>query len=176
MYFNTAANVDRAVGNVLDRLRAALPEAPAVIVTADHGESLFDEDFLGHGYALNDVQTRVPFIVHGLPMTIDEPFGQSELRDQIAAALSAGGSGGPGPRLARPAGKVVFQYLGNINRPRQIGFVDGDARTIYDFRRQRVLLPGSSWRRPEQLGPDERLRFLELVHAWERMMLARSAR
>ena len=59
-YLNTAANVDRAIGTVLDRVRRTLGRDPAVIVLADHGESLFDEGFLGHGYALNEAQTHIP--------------------------------------------------------------------------------------------------------------------
>ena len=51
---------------------------------ADHGESLFDEGFLGHGYALNDAQTRIPLIVSGLPLRLVEPFGQVDLRDAAA--------------------------------------------------------------------------------------------
>ncbi|MCL4814550.1 MAG: sulfatase-like hydrolase/transferase, partial [Vicinamibacteraceae bacterium] len=38
MYMNTAANVDREIGRVLDDVRKALGEEPAVIVTSDHGE------------------------------------------------------------------------------------------------------------------------------------------
>jgi hypothetical protein len=88
MYLNTAANVDRAVGTALDAVTRAVGGPPAVIVTADHGESLFDEGFLGHGYAINDVQTRIPLIVRGLPMEIREPFGQADLRDAIGLALA----------------------------------------------------------------------------------------
>src|SRR5690606_14408514 len=83
MYYNAAANVDRAVGATLENITRALTRAPAVIVTSDHGESLFDEGFLGHGYALNDVQTRIPLVVRGLPMEIREPFGQVDLRDAL---------------------------------------------------------------------------------------------
>ncbi len=177
MYLNTAANVDDAVGSVLERVTRALPGPPAVILTADHGESLFDENFLGHGYALNDVQTRIPLIVSGLPMEIGEPVGQADLRDAIGAALSMEPSDTPIPRLSKPPGKVVLQYLGNIDRPRQIAFATGSSRTIYDFRRHRVLVGGTSaWREPDELEGDERAQLLRLVHYWERMMLARAGR
>jgi hypothetical protein len=87
-YYNAAANVDRALGSTLEAVTRALGSPPAVIVTADHGESLFDEGFLGHGYALNDVQTRIPLIVRRLPLEIAEPFGQVDLRSAIGKALS----------------------------------------------------------------------------------------
>jgi glucan phosphoethanolaminetransferase (alkaline phosphatase superfamily) len=178
MYFNTAANVDRAIGWVLNKVGTGLATPPAVIVLADHGESLFDGNFLGHGYALNDVQTRIPMIVKGLPMRIEEPFGQVDLRDALGAALSADWSLGTQPRLAADPSKLVFQYLGNINRPRQIGFVDASGRrTIYDFRSMAVetgTVP--AWRPPSGLTGTDRDRFLELIRTWERMMLARSGR
>ena len=47
---------------------------PAVVVTSDHGESLFEEGFLGHGYALNDAQSRIPLIVTGLPLVAGSPW------------------------------------------------------------------------------------------------------
>ena len=64
---NTTSNVDRAIGDMLERVRKALGREPGVIVLSDHGESLFDEGFLGHGYTLNDAQTRIPLVVSGLP-------------------------------------------------------------------------------------------------------------
>jgi arylsulfatase A-like enzyme len=175
MYFNAAANVDRALGRTLDAVTRALGRTPAVVVTADHGESLFDEGFLGHGYALNDVQTRIPLIVRGLPMEIGEPFGQVELRDAIGAALSRDPADGDDPRLFPVPGKEVFQYLGNIHRPRQIALASGDGRLIYDFRSRLVHMPGGAVHRASGLDGDAPVPFLQLVHYWERMMLARAA-
>lgn len=172
MYFNTAANVDAAVGRVLGKVAQAVTAPPAVIVTADHGESLFDEGFLGHGYALNDVQTRIPFIVRGLPLVIEEPFGQVELRDAIGAALSMD-SGDQGPTLVQADGKSVFQYLGNINRPRQIGHVLVSGHIIYDFRKGRVIGATGGG---NGAAVHEQAAFLNLVHGWERLMLARAVR
>ena len=167
MYDNTAANVDRAVGAAIDMVAAAAGRAPAVIVTADHGESLFDEGFLGHGYALNDAQTRIPLIVRGLPMEIAEPFGQADLRDAVAAAMSRQwDTGEQRPRLLGAPGKVVFQYLGTIERPRQIAFASGATRLTLDLRDHRSTGAGE----PVPAGAD-----LGLIHLWERMQLARAA-
>lgn len=174
MYLNAAANVDAAIGSTLGMLRSRLAAPPAVIVTADHGESLFDEGFLGHGYALNDVQTRIPLMVSGLDVEIEQPFGQADLRDLIGAALSRP-ERGPRPVVRTRAGKDVFQYLGTPRRPRQIGFVTSDGRTIYDFRTNRVRFGDGAWQRPDDLVERAEDRFLELVRFWERMVLARQA-
>jgi hypothetical protein len=171
MYFNAAANVDRAVGRTLEIVTRALGRPPAVIVTADHGESLFDEGFLGHGYALNDVQTRIPLIVRGLSLVITEPFGQVELRDAIGVALACEDDAAV-PVLIDVPGKTVFQYLGNLDRPRQIGFATGDARLIYDFRSRRFVRSGQTSHQLSAQGEHDDLADFHLVHAWERMMLA----
>ena len=174
MYFNTAANVDSAVGATLDLVSRRLGGPPAVVVTADHGESLFDEGFLGHGYALNDVQTRIPLVVSGLPLIVEEPFGQADLRNALARALAAPPSGSA-PALVRARDKKVFQYLGRIERPRQIAFTSAASRTIYDFRTNRVQFTGGGpWKHPDTLTNDESAALRDLVQTWERMILARA--
>ena len=175
-YVNTAANVDRAIGHVIDQVRRARGTEPAVIVTSDHGESLFDDGFLGHGHMLNEVQTRVPLIVTNLPIVLSEPFGHVDLRDAIGDALrNPEKTVPPVPRLL-PANREVFQYLGNVNRPRQIGFRDSTGRTLYDFRSQRLQIHGGPWLRSDELSGPARDGFLRLLHYWERMMLARRSR
>ena len=153
MYANTAANVDRTIGLVLQDVRESLATEPAIIVTSDHGESLFDEDFLGHGYALNDAQTRIPLIVVNLPTTLEEPFGQAQLRPAIWRALDATPAfPGPGADTKTPE-TTVFQYLGNLRRPRQIGTITGATRTLYDFRTGLARMGDADWRHPDELSP-----------------------
>jgi glucan phosphoethanolaminetransferase (alkaline phosphatase superfamily) len=173
MYFNTAANVDAAIGKTLDTITRRLGARPAIVATADHGESLFDEGFLGHGYALNDVQTRIPLVVTGLPITIEEPFGQSDLRDAIDAAMAAA-PGSDAPRLVSRPDKTVFQYLGRIDKPREIAFASDAARTMYDFRTRRVRVADGAWVRPEALTGNAAPEFQRLIRTWERMMIARA--
>ena len=173
-YLNTAANVDRAIGWVLTAVRQHRGQDPAVVVVADHGESLFDEGFLGHGYALNDAQTRVPLVVANLDMTLIEPIGQADLRDALRETLGRQARGST-PVLRRDPDRRVFQYLGNIGGPAQIGFTTLDGRFRYDFRDARALGSGERWRRPEELAAPEVARWRELVTTWEKMMIARSA-
>lgn len=172
MYLNAAANVDLAIGSTLQIVERHLGRAPGVVVTADHGESLFDEGFLGHGYALNDAQTRIPLVVKGLPLEIAEPFGQVELRDTIRQALSRTAADAL-PRLISSGDKVVFQYLGNIDKPRQIALVSAAGRTIHDFRTGRATAPGAMSIRPQELHEEASVFLARVIQLWERMMLAR---
>jgi len=172
MYLNTAANIDRAIGEVIKKVRQIRDEEPAVIVTSDHGESLFDEGFLGHGYVLNEVQTRIPLIVSGLPMRIKEPFGQSSFRDSIREALARPETGHPFPKLETDPRGRVFQYTGNLRRPAQIAFTRIDGQITYRFRAGRVKIDSGGWKKPEALDSAAHEKYLELVHFWESMILA----
>jgi Sulfatase len=170
-YLNTAANVDKAIGEVLTAVRRTTGREPAVVVTADHGESLFEEGFLGHGYALNDAQTRIPLVAAGLPLRIEQPWGQVQLRDAIRSALSRSPTDGRTPTVVATA-RPVFQYLGGILAPAQIAFTTATGRRIYDFRSDRFQDADGSWRPPSALAGPSREAFLELVRYWETIALA----
>ena len=170
-YLNTAANVDRAIGLLLEAVRTTTGREPAVVVTADHGESLFEEGFLGHGYGLNEAQTRIPLIASGLPLRIDEPWGQVDLRDALRRALMLKDGDTDGPTLhVRPT--PVFQYLGDVRSTPQIAFRSVDGEQVYDLRTDRFRLAGEPWRRSADLHGDARQAFLALLHFWEAVRLA----
>ncbi len=173
MYLNAVANVDRAIGNVLSSARKTLGEKVGVIVLSDHGESLFDEGFLGHGYALNDVQTRIPVVISGLPLAIEEPFGESDLRDSLRTAL-AHYDPSVHPASRQNDTRQVFQYLGGIRRPSQIAATGLHQRVVYDFREGKVRFDAGAWMNPDELEAGQRNALLMLIRTWERMMLARA--
>ena len=171
-YLNTAANVDREIGRVLDAVRTARGRDPGVIVTSDHGESLFDEGFLGHGYGLNDAQTRVPMIIADLPARLPEPMAQSDLRGVLLDAL---GSVAPQERPVRVArGEAsLFQYLGNLSRPREIAFVRSNGRILYDFRTGRGRVGSGAWTSLPAMAERDHEQVMELIRYWERIQLTR---
>jgi hypothetical protein len=169
-YLNAAANVDAAIGRVIDRVQAKLGVRPAVVVISDHGESLFDRGFIGHGYALDEAQTRVPFIVSGLPMHIATPFGQSRLRDAINEALSGKERLGAPPVVDSGTSVRVFQYLGPLETPGQIGWLTTEGAFTYDFRTNLVSLWDTKIKASALTG-EPRDAFDELVHTWESLQL-----
>jgi hypothetical protein len=171
MYRNTAANMDAAIEELVSRTTQHLGDSPAIVVLADHGESLFDEGFLGHGYAINDAQTRIPLVVRGLPVTICEPFGQADLRDVLWRALGKEAAGDM-PTVQQCDGQRVFQYLGLVNRPRQIAFTHRQGRIVYDLQQDAVRIAEGPWRRSANLDAASRASWLELVHFWERLQAA----
>lgn len=55
---------DRAVGRLLDRLRALrILDDTMVILHADHGQNLGEHDYVGHSLRLDEVSVRIPLIV-----------------------------------------------------------------------------------------------------------------
>ena len=170
MYRNAAANVDRAVGALLQRVRAHVGREPVVIVLADHGESLFDDGFLGHGYVLDEAQTRIPVIAAGLPMRFCEPVGQSDIRGALLEALARPAST-ERPSVEDCGPREVFQYLGTIDRARQIAWRGATRRLTFDARAARVTLDDGAWQAPSALAGPARADWLALVHTWERLRL-----
>ena len=175
MYANSLANVDRAIGRLLTMTTETLGEEPGVIVTSDHGESLFEEGTLGHGYQLDEAQTRVPLIVTGIPMRIAQPWSQSVLRGELVEALAASNAdpGHSGPVIRHEQPGEVFQYLGTVDAPAEIGLRGDAGQILYDFRNRRIQEDGGTWVRPDELPPARYERFLHLIRTWEGLMLAR---
>lgn len=133
-YWNAIAYNDRLIGALIERLRRlGVLDNSIIVVTADHGESLFDDGFLGHGHMLNDQQTRIPFILSQPNVAIPEVVGLDDMRAMILAAAGAQ------PGVAPPSGGPVFQFLGSLDRPGAIGTVDGQGRRIvFDFFQETV--------------------------------------
>src|SRR6185295_7400852 len=83
-YWNAVAYDDRLIGALIERLRRlGVLDDTLVIVTADHGESLFDDGFLGHGHMLNEQQTRIPFILGRPGVSLQLPIGLDDMREVI---------------------------------------------------------------------------------------------
>ncbi|HKR25233.1 MAG TPA: sulfatase-like hydrolase/transferase [Allosphingosinicella sp.] len=147
-YWNAIAYNDRLIAALLARLeRLGVLGDSIVVVTADHGESLFDDGFLGHGHMLNDQQTRIPFILSRPGIAIPDAVGLDDMRALILAAAGAG--------VRPPAPGPVFQYLGSLERPGAIALVDGAGRrTVFDLHEETVWSSDSNrWQRYAQLAP-----------------------
>jgi sulfatase-like protein len=130
-YWNAVAYNDRLIGALIERLRRlGVWDNTILFVTGDHGESLFDDGFLGHGHMINRQQTEIPFVA-SRPIEARPPVGLSDMRDIILRAAGAEPGQAPGATPGR-----VFQFIGTLDRPSSIGTVDGrGAWTIFSFDR-----------------------------------------
>jgi hypothetical protein len=132
-YWNAVAYDDWLIGRLIARLkRLGVWDDTLLVVTADHGESLFDDGFLGHGHVINREQTRVPLILSAKGVKL--PAGPVGLDDYRAIVLRALGA-------AVPAGQPypVFQHIGPLDSPAAIGMVEaGGVFTTFDFETEEV--------------------------------------
>jgi len=64
-YDSEVAFVDREIGKLL----AALPVDTTVLFVADHGESLFEHDYLGHGRRIYQNNLHIPLLIRGAGVT-----------------------------------------------------------------------------------------------------------
>ncbi|HDP34380.1 MAG TPA: hypothetical protein ENN29_04635 [Candidatus Hydrogenedentes bacterium] len=64
-YASEVAYTDHYIGKILE----ALPENTIVVFVADHGESLYEHGYLGHGRNIHRPSTRVPLMVRAPGVT-----------------------------------------------------------------------------------------------------------
>jgi uncharacterized membrane protein len=164
-YWNAVAYDDRLIGALIARLRRlGVLDNTIVVVTADHGESLFDDGFLGHGHMLNEIQMRIPFVVSRPGVAMPAVIGLDDMRAIILAAAGA--------RVDPPSGRPIFQYLGSLDRPAAIGLVDAEGRRIsFNFFQETVWTSASGrWTRYAELqsGSGERRAADRLIDEWAR--------
>ena len=163
-YWNAVAYNDRLIGALMARLaRLGVRDDALIVVTADHGESLFDDGFLGHGHALNAQQTRIPFILSDPGVQMPAPIGLADMRGIILRAAGAS----PAPAAAREA---VFQYLGDFDRPGMIGAVSRGGQWIrFDLFREAVWTSRSgSWTPYSRLAGADKAAADALIDQWAR--------
>ncbi|GJM20982.1 MAG: hypothetical protein DHS20C15_08970 [Planctomycetota bacterium] len=101
-YEGEVAYADAALGELIDALSArGVLDDTLVILTADHGEELFEHGKLGHGYALSEVMLHVPLLMlgPGVPAgrRLEEPVSTASL---AATIMRVGGVDTRDPQLA----------------------------------------------------------------------------
>jgi hypothetical protein len=166
VYRNAVANLDVQISQFVSRFRALRHRpSPILIVFADHGESLFDDGMLGHGLALNEVQTRVPCIIVNGWGDIAVPFGHADLRPYLLGLLATPPPKDRTPRLI-PALRPLFQCCGALEHPSQIAEVGRGGRVELDFRRN-TYVDEEGVVLPLGIAPASSPRCLSLIHRWE---------
>lgn len=165
-YWNAIANADWAVGEVINRLEELqVLDDTTVVILGDHGESLFDNGFLGHGYAVDDAQTRIPFIINDSEIVVNQAIGQVDVAE--IAVRSAFGLKNEWLNDQQ----VVFQLVGSLNRPALIAHVSNKGmRTIFDFRSEQFFFSEhKEWKTYERALADRQYkeRAERLIREWE---------
>jgi len=162
-YWNAVAYADRRLGELVARLkRLGVWDDTLLVVTADHGEALFDDGFLGHGHIIDPQQTHIPLVVNRAGVPLAGPIGLADYRGLILDLL--------GRRRGRPGGAGVFHHIGDLEAPAAIGLAeDGGRQTVLDLA-TRTVRSGAVTADYDTLAPGSalRLRADRVVAAWER--------
>ena len=169
-YENAAANVDVAIGRVIDGFEASGGgRRRGVVVTADHGQAFYERGQLGHGQDVDAIQAAVPLIVSGIGGHWPDPIGVSQIRARLLR-----GAAEPGPARFDPSGAPdVFVYTGPLERPRRIALHALDGSQVWDF------AAGKGWIRDRD---DEPVAALDagardaLIRRWEAIRWRESSR
>jgi Sulfatase len=163
-YWNAIAYDDWLVGRLVERLkRLGVWEDTLLVITADHGESLFDDAFLGHGHVINRQQTQIPLILSKPGLAVPRPIGLADYRSLILRSLGAEVLERRGP---------VFQHVSQLRAPAAIGTVGaGQVWTTFQLETEEVMF-GESGRRvryPDlKPGSAEKARADALIDEWNR--------
>ncbi|WP_394752594.1 LTA synthase family protein [Crenothrix sp.] len=166
-YWNAMANADWAVGEIVKILKGASIYAnTTLVILGDHGESLFDDGFLGHGHVINDFQTKIPLIINDPNIAIDnDPVGQTDVAElMIRSALGEKAA----PTIKN---KTVFQLVGNLSHPIMCAHIaNKGVRTVFDFRSEMFYFSDLSvWKTYQDTLLDAHIkdRAINLLREWE---------
>jgi len=165
-YWNAIANADWAVGEVINELEKyhALKNT-TVVILGDHGESLFDDGFLGHGHAVNDSQTKIPLIINDPDIDVYEAIGQVDVAEMVVrSALGL-------ENQWINQDKTVFQLVGSLNHPELIAHIrSGGDRIVFDFRSEEVFFSATKeWKIYKEAMVDVQYKghIENLIRDWE---------
>jgi arylsulfatase A-like enzyme len=128
IYDSAISYHDVQVGRLVAQLQAwGIWDQTMLILTADHGEELFEDGRCGHGGSLRDSLTRVPLLIHDparfpADMAIDEGAEGVDLMPTVLAAIGA-------PASAAPQGEPLQPLAQGIGR----GWVRPSYASQYEY-------------------------------------------
>ncbi len=167
-YWNAIAVADQAIASMIERLKQlGVYKDTVIAVVGDHGESLFEDHFLGHGHALNEAQTRIPLVINQPGLNINGAVGQKDVAELLVMAatdrIDKYGWGKQEP--------PQLQIVGSLNQPQLVGTVStGAVRTILDLGTRKVFFNDlRRWEDFDKAINDSRLgeRTKKLIELWE---------
>ena len=168
-YDNTAANVDVAIQRIVERFREAVAgDDHAILVASDHGQGLFERDFLGHGQALSDDQTRTPFVLFGVGGDWPEPLGMTDVRGLLLENLFVPrGDALPRARFVPDPERRIFHFVAQIHHPRIIGLRSLEGLTSFHLDDAKLEIFDTDGSQRVLDEPGQKRAFENLIWTWE---------
>ncbi|TMQ24472.1 MAG: hypothetical protein E6J90_08000 [Deltaproteobacteria bacterium] len=128
IYDSAVSYHDMQVGRLVKQLQSwGIWDQTLLIITADHGEELFEDGRCGHGGSLRDSLTRVPLLIHDparFPpdVMVDEGAEGVDLMPTVLAAIGA-------PPSSAPQGEPLEPLAQGIGR----GWVRPSYASQYEY-------------------------------------------
>jgi len=167
-YWNSMNYADQYIGKLVDllELKGVLKDT-LIVVVGDHGESLFDDGFLGHGHYINDSQLRIPLVFSMPGIQIRSPVGLIDLYEILVEIYGLP----KGPTKSLDPSNCVFHYVGQLVRPSTFGHsCKGGERVVFNMKDGLVQFDkADNWMRMEAIEASSELnkRLLNLFRHWE---------
>jgi arylsulfatase A-like enzyme len=125
LYLGNLAYADSLLGEILERVEERRRET-VVIVTADHGEAVFEHGFLGHNTQLYEESIRIPLLIRAPGVRPRRVSEVAELLDLTPTLLSLAGIDSD-PAVDRMQGRSLVPVLRGESQPQRIAFT----RTVW---------------------------------------------
>lgn len=133
-YDECLLDLDEALGDLLDAVRADSRRELVVVVTADHGDALGENGQFGHRRAISEVETRIPLVIRARSLAV----GRNESLAQLVDVHDF---------LAREAGlepraeatsfgerrEVVLEHWPSVPEPLPAGYADGPRAALIEW-------------------------------------------
>lgn len=170
-YWNAVAYSDARLGELIGRLkRLGVWDRTILLITGDHGESLFEDGFLGHGHIINQRQYATFMAVNRKLPGLSAPITISDYRPILLDLLQ-----GKAPSVPPQA---PFMHIGELDTPSTIGM----AGTPFGIVSLRLQTGRTCFERPEHcasyssLSGEERKAADAVVARWGSERWARRPR
>ncbi len=189
IYDSAISYADNQLGRFVSQLKSwGIWDETMLIVTADHGEELFEDRRCGHGGSLRDTLTRVPLLIHYPALIpggfIDEGADGVDLLPTMLDALdkpifatAQGGSllplaNGVGRGWVRPSYTSMYEYAHTMRLGRwKIRVPRVGAPFVHDFKEDPTELVDFAQTRPfeRRMLTDALAMFLATRTSWKKL-------
>lgn len=172
LYGSHVLQVDRAVGCLVDSLRARMPDC-IVVITSDHGEEWFDHGGLFHGFTAYEELVRIPLVMLVPNATPRRTTAVSSNIDMMPTLLDLVGIDAPEDIDGRSiAGSIYGSWLSRFVKSRPV-FVETkfDQHIIASWEEGAAVMQNMATEEIETSGlasarkKERRLRALEAMRA-----------